>query len=176
MAGSFCQGRMNRLVYVLSAIWIERAPMLRTRLSEALKDSMRAKNECVTHTVRLMLAALKDRDIAARPKGITAIPDDEILQMFNSMIKQRRESIEMFTNGNRPELAKQEQEEIDIIQTFMPEQMGEAEVVAAVKDAVAQTGAASVKDMGKVMGVLKEKYAGRMDFSRVSGIVKQTLG
>ena len=150
--------------------------MLRSRLSEALKDSMRAKNERMTGTVRLIISALKDRDIAARPKGVTAIPDDEILQMMNSMIKQRRESIEMFQKGNRPELAQQEQEEIDIILSFMPKQMDDAEVAAAVKDAVAQTGAASVKDMGKVMAVLKEKYAGRMDFSRVSGAVKQALG
>ena len=150
--------------------------MLRTRLSDALKDSMRAKTERVTATVRLMLAALKDRDIAARPKGITAIPDDEILQMFNSMIKQRRESIDMFTKGNRPELAQQEQEEIEIIQSFMPTQMDDAETAAAVKEAIAATGAASVKDMGKVMAVLKEKYTGRIDFSRVSGVVKQSLG
>ncbi len=150
--------------------------MLRTRLSDAYKESMRSKNERVTATVRLIMAALKDRDIAARPKGITAIPDDEILQMFNSMIKQRRESIDMFQKGNRPELAKQEQEEIDIIQSFMPTQMDEAETAAAVKEAIAQTGAASVKDMGKVMAVLKEKYTGRIDFSRVSGVVKQSLG
>jgi uncharacterized protein YqeY len=150
--------------------------MLRTRLSEAMKESLRAKNERVLGTVRLILAALKDRDIAARPKGITAIPDDEILQMMTSMIKQRRESVEMYTQGNRPELAKQEQEEIEIIQSFMPKQMDEAEVTAAVKEAVQQAGATSVKDMGKVMAVLKEKYAGRMDFSRVSGVVKQTLG
>jgi uncharacterized protein YqeY len=150
--------------------------MLRTRLSDALKDSMRSKNERVTHTVRLILAKLKDSDIAARPKGIAAIPDDEILQMMNSMIKQRRESIEMFDKGGRPELAKAEQEEIDIIQTFMPKQMDDAEMTAAVKDAIAQAGATSVKDMGKVMGILKEKYTGKMDFSRVSGVVKQNLG
>lgn len=150
--------------------------MLRTRLSEALKDSMRAKTERVTHTVRLVMAALKDKDIAARPKGIIAIPDDEILQMMNSMIKQRRESIEMFEKGNRPELAKAEAEEIEIIQSFMPKQMDDAEVAAAVKDAVAASGATSVKDMGKVMAILKEKYTGKMDFSRVSGVVKQNLG
>ncbi len=150
--------------------------MLRTRLSDALKDSLRAKSVRVTHTVRLILAQLKDRDIAARPKGITAIPDDEILQMFNSMIKQRRESVEMFEKGGRPELAKLEQEEIEIIQTFMPKQMDEAETAAAVKDAIAQVGATSVKDMGKVMAILKEKYTGSMDFSRVSGLVKQSFG
>jgi uncharacterized protein YqeY len=150
--------------------------MLRTRISEAYKDSLRAKNERVTHTVRLMMSQLKDRDIAARPKGITAIPDDEILQMLNSMIKQRRESIDMFTKGGRPELAKAEQEEIDIILTFMPKQMDDAEMTAAVKDAIAQSGATSVKDMGKVMAILKEKHTGSMDFSRVSGVVKQNLG
>ncbi|MSO72838.1 MAG: GatB/YqeY domain-containing protein [Rhodospirillaceae bacterium] len=150
--------------------------MLRSRLSEALKDSLRARTERVTGTVRLMLAALKDRDIAARPKGIAAIPDDEILQLFNSMIKQRRESIVLYQQGNRPELAKQEQDEIEIIQSFMPEQMDDAEVAAAVKAAIEKAGAATVKDTGKVMAILKEQYAGRMDFSRVSGVVKQSLG
>jgi len=150
--------------------------MLRTRFSDALKDALRAKNERQVGTVRLILAALKDRDIAARPKGITAIPDDEILQMLNSMVKQRRESIALYEQGNRPELAKQEQEEIDIIQSFMPKQMDDAEVAAAVKEAVAKTGASSVKDMGKVMAVLKEQYTGKMDFSKVSGVVKQNLG
>jgi len=150
--------------------------MLRTRLSEAMKDAMRSKNERVLQTVRLMMSQLKDRDIAARPNGITAIPDDEILQMFNSMIKQRRESIDMFTKGNRPELAKAEQEEIEVIQSFMPTQMDDAAVEAAVKAAIAEAGAASVKDMGKVMAILKEKYVGQMDFSRVSPVVKQNLG
>jgi uncharacterized protein len=151
--------------------------MLRTRLSEALKDSLRARNERVTSTVRLILAALKDRDIAARPKGIAnGIGDDEILQMMTGMIKQRRESIEMYEKGNRPELAQQEKEEIEIIQGFMPKQMDDAEVTAAIKAAIQQAGASSVKDMGKVMGVLKEMYAGKMDFSKVSGLVKQQLG
>ena len=150
--------------------------MLRTRLSEAMKDSMRSKNERVLHTVRLVMAKLKDADIAARPKGITAIPDEEILQMMTGMVKQRRESIEMFEKGNRPELARGEQEEIDIIQSFMPKQMDEAEVTAVVKAAIAQVGATSVKDMGKVMAVLKEKYAGQMDFSKASALVKANLG
>ena len=151
--------------------------MLRARLSDALKDSMRAKEERKVGTIRLVLAALKSKDIEARPAGnATGIGDSEILQMMNGMIKQRRESIEMYEKGNRPELAKQEAEEIEIIQSFMPKQMDESEVVAAVKDAVAQSGAASVKDMGKVMAVLKEKYTGKMDFSKVSGVVKQQLG
>ncbi|MBX7200129.1 MAG: GatB/YqeY domain-containing protein [Rhodospirillaceae bacterium] len=150
--------------------------MLRTRFSEALKDALKSKNERVVHTVRLVMAALKDKDIAARPKGVTAIPDEEILQMMAGMVKQRRESIEMFEKGGRPELAKAEQEEIDIIQSFMPKQMDEAEQTAAIKAAIAQTGASSVKDMGKVMAVLKEKHAGQMDFSKASGLVKATLG
>lgn len=150
--------------------------MLRTRFSEALKDALKSKNERVVHTVRLILAALKDKDIAARPKGITAIPDDEILQMMTGMVKQRRESIELYEKGNRPELAKGEQEEIDIIQSFMPKQMDEAEATAAIKAVIAQVGAASVKDMGKVMAVLKEKYAGQMDFSKASALVKANLG
>lgn len=151
--------------------------MLRTRLSDALKDSLRAKEERKVGTIRLILAALKHKDIEARPSGNTSgIGDPEILQMMNGMIKQRRESIEMYEKGNRPELARQEAEEIEIIQSFMPKQMDEAEVAAAVKEAIAQSGAASVKDMGKVMAVLKEKYTGKMDFSKVSGVVKQQLG
>ena len=149
--------------------------MLRTRFSEALKDGLKSKNERMVATVRLIMAGLKDKDIAARPKGVTAIPDEEILQMMTGMIKQRRESIDMFEKGNRPELAKQEQDEIDIIQGFMPKQMDEAEQAAAIKAAIADSGAASIKDMGKVMAVLKEKYAGQMDFSRASGAVKQHL-
>jgi uncharacterized protein YqeY len=141
--------------------------MLRTRLSEALKDAMRAKDERKVGTVRLILSALKMKDIEARPAGkADGIGDPEILQMMNGMIKQ----------GNRPELAKQEAEEIEIIQSFMPKQMDEAETAAAVKEAIAASGAASVKDMGKVMAVLKEKYTGKMDFSKVSGVVKQQLG
>jgi len=150
--------------------------MLRTRLNDALKDSMRAREERKVATLRLINAAIKDKDIAARPAVTTGISDDQILQLFNSMIKQRRESIELYEKGGRAELAKQEADEIEIIQSFMPKQMEEAEVAAAVKDAIAQSGAASIKDMGKVMAVLKEKYTGRMDFSRVSGAVKQQLG
>ncbi len=151
--------------------------MLRTRFSEALKESLRAKKQREVATVRLILAALKDRDIDARGKGnADGISDAEILQMLNSMIKQRRESIELYEKGGREALAQQEKEEIEIIQSFMPKQMDEAEVSEAVKAVIAEVGAASVKDMGKVMGTLKEKFAGRMDFSRASGIVKQHLG
>ncbi|MGE4062876.1 MAG: GatB/YqeY domain-containing protein [Rhodospirillaceae bacterium] len=151
--------------------------MLRTRLNDALKDSLRAKEERKVGTIRLILAALKLKDIEARPSGNTGgIGEPEILQMMNGMIKQRRESIEMYEKGGRPELAKAEAEEIEIIQSFMPKQMDEAEVAAAVKEAVAASGATTVKDMGKVMAVLKDKYTGKMDFSKVSGVVKQQLG
>jgi uncharacterized protein YqeY len=149
---------------------------LRTRLSDDMKTAMRAKQEAQLSTIRLILAALKDRDIAARPKGITdGIPDDEIMQMMNGMIKQRRDSIALYQQGNRPELAAKEQGEIDIIQSYLPQQMSPEEVVAAVKAVIGEVGAASVKDMGKVMSVLKERYTGKMDFASVSGVVKQQL-
>ncbi len=148
---------------------------LRTRLSDDMKNAMRAKDERVLATVRLILAALKDKDIAARPKGVTAIPDEEIMQMMNGMIKQRRDSIALYQQGNRPELAQKEQGEIDVIQSYLPQQMSADEVTAAVKQAIADAGAASVKDMGKVMGLLKERFTGKMDFASVSGVVKQHL-
>ena len=149
---------------------------LRARLSEDMKTAMRAKQEAQLATIRLILAALKDRDIAARPKGIAnGIPDDEIMQMMNGMIKQRRDSIALYQQGNRPELAAKEQAEIEIIQGYLPQQMSAEEVTAAVKAVIADVGAASVKDMGKVMGALKERYTGKMDFASVSGVVKQQL-
>ena len=151
--------------------------MLRTRFSDALKESLRAKRQRELATVRLILAALKDRDIAARSKGnMDGISEDEILQMLNSMVKQRRESIELYEKGGREALAQQEKEEIEVIQGFMPKQMDDSEVAAAVQAAITEAGAASVKDMGKVMGLLKDKFAGQMDFSKASGIVKQHLG
>jgi len=149
---------------------------LRTRLNDELKSAMRAKDERVVGTVRLVLAALKERDIAARPKGVTAVPDDDIMQMMNGMIKQRRDSIALYQQGGRPELAQREQEEIDIIQRFLPKQLDDAAVAEAVKATIAAVGATTVKDMGKVMAALKERYAGQMDFSRASGVVKQQLG
>jgi uncharacterized protein YqeY len=150
--------------------------MLRTELNEAMKAAMRAKDVSGLGAIRLILAALKDRDIAARSKGnYDGIPEDEIFQMFNSMIKQRRESITLYEQGGRCELAQKEQEEIIVIQRFMPKQMNEAEVVAAVKGAIATVEAKGLKDMGRVMAVLKEKYAGQMDFTHASATVKQSL-
>lgn len=150
--------------------------MLRTRLNEALKQAMLAKNQRAVSTVRLILAALKDRDIAARSRGVTdGIDEAEILSMLQTMIKQRGESIKLYEQGGRLELAEQEREEIAVIEGFLPKQMSEEEVAAAVKTVVEEIGATCIKDMGKVMAELKVRYAGQMDFAKVSGAVKQQL-
>lgn len=150
--------------------------MLRTRLSEALKDALKSKDARSTATLRLISAALKDRDIAARSKGnYDGINEDEILQMLQSMIKQRRESITMYEQGGRLELAQQEQEEIVVIERFLPKQMDLAEMEAAIDALVTELGATGVKDMGRVMTALREKFAGQMDFAKASGMVKARL-
>ncbi|MBC8159492.1 MAG: GatB/YqeY domain-containing protein [Alphaproteobacteria bacterium] len=150
--------------------------MLRARIDDALKTAMKSKEAHTVSTVRLIMAALKDRDIAARSKGNhDGISDDEILSMLQSMIKQRRESVEMYEKGGRAELAQQEAAEIVIIQTFLPEQMDDIAVRNAIEEAVKEAGAASLKDMGKVMGILKERFAGEMDFSKASAQVKAKL-
>ncbi len=151
--------------------------MLRDQLNEVLKTAMKAKEARTVSTVRLIRAALKDRDIAARGKGNgEGIGEAEILAMLQSMIKQRRESIEMYEKGGRIELAQQEAEEIEIIEGFLPEQMGEEAVEAAVKDVIKELDAQSLKDMGRTMGALKERYAGKMDFSKAGPLVKAQLG
>jgi len=150
--------------------------MLRTRLNAALKEAMLAKNQRAVSTVRLILAALKDRDIASRSRGVTdGIDDAEILSMLQTMIKQRRESIGLYEQGGRLELAEQEREEITVIEGFLPKQMSEDEVQAAVQAVVAETGASSIKDMGKVMAELKARHAGQMDFAKAGPVVKQQL-
>ena len=150
--------------------------MLRTRLNDALKDAMKAKDARATSTLRLILAALKDRDIAERSKGNgDGLGDDAILEMLQKMVRQRHESIEMYTRGDRPELAKREGEEIDVIERFLPKQMDETDMRAAIDGVIAELGASSVKDMGRVMATLKERYPGRMDFGKASGIVKEAL-
>jgi uncharacterized protein YqeY len=150
--------------------------MLRARIGDALKIAMKAKEQHTVGTVRLIMAALKDRDIAARSKGNNdGIGEDETLSMLQSMIKQRRESVEMYEKGGRAELAEQEAGEIEIIQTFLPTQMDEAEVNAAVQEAIDDLSATSLKDMGKLMGALKEKFAGQMDFSKASARIKAKL-
>jgi len=149
---------------------------LRLRLSEALKTALLSKDARKVSTVRLILAALKDRDIAARSRNVMdGIPEDEILSMLQSMMKQRRESISLYEQGGRLELAQQEAEEIAIIETFLPQQFSEAEVAEAVKTIIAEIGAAGLKDMGRTMAALKERYAGQMDFTKASATVKAQL-
>jgi uncharacterized protein YqeY len=151
--------------------------MLRGQISDALKDAMRAKEARTVGALRLILAKLKDQDIAARPRGVTdGIPDEEILQMLQSMIKQRRESIALYEQGGRQELADQERDEIAVIERFLPRQMDEADTKAAITAAIAATGAAGVKDMGKVMAELRARHAGQMDFGKASALVKGMLG
>src|SRR3974390_1275732 len=146
---------------------------LREEFNDSLKEAMKARDQRRVSTLRLVLAALKERDIASRTEESRAgISDDEIRLLLAKMIKQREESAETYDKGGRPEPAKAEREEITIIQGYLPKQMNEAEVTAAAKAAIAELGAASMKDMGKVIGSLKERYAGQMDFAKASGIVK----
>ena len=150
--------------------------MLREKFKEELKTAMKARNERAVATLRLINAALKDRDIAARSKGkLDGIDEAEVLSMLQTMIKQRRESIMHFEQGGRLELAQQEQEEIAIIEGFLPKQMSDAEAEAAVKALIAEIGAASIKDMGRTMTVLRERFAGRIDFTKASALVKGLL-
>ncbi len=151
--------------------------MLRSELSDALKIGMKAKQGRTVATVRLILAALKDRDIAARGKGnLDGIGEDEIRTMLQSMIKQRRESIALYEKGGRLELAEEEAEEIEIIQRFLPAPLDDEEMAAAITGVIAEAEAKSLKDMGRVMAALKERYAGRMDFAKASAAVKDQLG
>jgi uncharacterized protein YqeY len=150
--------------------------MLRTRLSESLKVSLKAKEAGAVATLRLILAALKDRDIAGRTKGFPdGIPEDEILQMLQSMIKQRRESIAMYEQGGRLELAEREANEITVIESFLPKQMSEEEIATSVAAVIADLEAGGLKDMGRVMAALREIYAGQMDFGKASQMVKTQL-
>lgn len=151
--------------------------MLRARLNDELKASMKAKDQRATSTLRLILAALKDRDIAARDRGVTdGIGEDEIVEMMQKMVRQRQESQEIYAKNDRPELAEKEAQEIAVIERFLPQQLSEAEMQAAVDATVAETGATSIKEMGKVMGALKASYAGRMDFAKAGAMVKAKLG
>ncbi len=150
--------------------------MLRERLTDALKASMKEKNERSVSTLRLILAALKDRDIAARTKGNKeGLADDEILGLLQSMIKQRRESIQLYEKGGRMELAQQEAEEIAIIEEFLPEQMSDEEMAAVISGIIGEAEAESLKEMGKVMTALKDRYPGQMDFAKASAMVKERL-
>jgi uncharacterized protein YqeY len=151
--------------------------MLRQRLNDDLKAAMKSRDQRATSALRLILAALKDRDIAARTRGVTdGVDESEIIDMMQKMVRQRQESIALYKQGNRPELADQEQGEINIIERFLPKKMSESETDTAIASVVEELGASSIKDMGRVMAALKERYSGRMDFARVGQQVKQKLG
>ena len=151
--------------------------MLRARLNDALKGAMKSKDKLAVSTLRLILAALKDRDIAHRTQDADkeGISEEEILKLLQSMIKQRQDSIVAYNKGIRRELAEIEAEEIEIIKTFLPKQMSDDEIEYAVSDAISSSGASNIKEMGQIMGILREKYAGRMDFGRASTLVKEML-
>ena len=150
--------------------------MLREDLQKALKEAMLAHDAATTGAVRLIIAGMKEKDVEARGKGAKEATEAELLSMMQTMVKQRNDSIKMFIDGNRPELAEKEKAEIAVIERFMPKQLNDAETEAAIKAVIAETGAASMKDMGKVMGALKAKYAGQLDMGKANGIIKGLLG
>ena len=151
--------------------------MLRNEIKDSLKGAMKSRDKRKISTLRLIIATLQDRDLAARDKGAEdGLTDDEILQMLTTMVRQRKESIAAYEKGGRIDLAASEQEEIEIISDFMPKQFDESEIKKAVEGTITEIGAEGLKDMGKTMAALKSKYAGCMDFSKASAIVKDTLG
>src|SRR6202022_1088586 len=149
--------------------------MLRDDINNAVKDAMRAKDERKLSTLRMVNSTIKNADIAARGEGKPPLSDADLLGIFQKMIKQRQESVDLYDKGGRAELAAQEREEIAIISAYLPKQMSEDDVKAAISAIIAETGAAGIKDMGKVIGALKAKYAGQMDFGKASGLVKAAL-
>lgn len=148
---------------------------LRARFTEALKAAMIARDAARTSTIRMVTAKLKDADIAARPSGVDKVPDDQIIALLRGMVKSRAESVILYRQGNRPELAEKEEAEIIVIESFLPRQMNEAAMEAAVAEAVAETGAASVKDMGKVMAALRARHGAVMDMAKAGVLVKARL-
>jgi uncharacterized protein len=151
--------------------------MLRQAFTDRLKQAMKARDARTVSTVRMILAGLKERDVAARGEAnANEIAEPEIARMLQGMIKQRRESIALYEQGNRADLAQQERDEIGVIESFLPQQMTEDQIAVAAQAAIFETGAAGIKDMGKVMAALREHHAGSMDFSRAGPIVKRLLG
>ena len=149
---------------------------LRAQFNDQLKASMKAGDAARTSTLRMILARLKDTDIAARPGGVDQVPDDQIVSMLRGMIKSRRESIELYGKANRPELVAKESAEIAVIEGFLPQQLDAGAVERAVSDAVTETGATSIKDMGRVMAALKQKHGGALDLSMAGPMVRARLG
>ncbi|MCC6918310.1 MAG: GatB/YqeY domain-containing protein [Alphaproteobacteria bacterium] len=148
---------------------------MRQQFNDAMKESMKSGDKPRLSTIRLILAAIKDRDIQARGEGKQTATDEELLQLLQKMSKQRADSIEQFGAANRQDLVDKETAEKAIIDSFLPKQMDAAETRAAIAGTISETGAAGMKDMGKVMGALKAKYAGTMDFSKANGVVKELL-
>jgi uncharacterized protein YqeY len=149
--------------------------VLRDDISNAMKDAMKARDEKKVSTLRMVNAAIKNADIEARGQGKGPLDDGAVLGLLQKMIKQRQESVELYDKGGRPELVAAERNEIEIITAYLPKQMSDAEMTSAIEAAIKETGAASMKDMGKVVGVLRGRYAGQMDFGKASGKVKELL-
>ena len=149
--------------------------MLRDDINNALKDAMKARDERRVSTLRLVNATIKNADIEARGQGKPALSDDELLSLMQKMIKQREDSIALYQKGGRPELAAQEKGEIDIIQGYLPQQMSDLEAGSAIQAIVHEINAQTMKDMGRVMAALKERYAGKLDFGKASAAVKKLL-
>jgi uncharacterized protein YqeY len=149
--------------------------MIRERIAEETKQAMKAGDKARLSTLRMVSSAIKNLDIEGRAQGKEAAADDQLMGVLQKLVKQRQESAELFDKGGRPELAAAERAEIEVIQSFLPKQMGEDEVNAAIATAIAKTGAAGMKDMGKVIAELRASYAGQMDFGKASGLVKAKL-
>ena len=149
---------------------------LREQFTAQLKEAMLAKDAARVSAIRMITSRLKDVDIAARPKGITQVPDEEVIAMLRTMVKSRRESVDLYRQGNRTDLVAKEEAEIAVIEAFLPAQMDEAATAEAVKAAIAEAGATGIKEMGKVMAVLKAKYGAVLDMGRVGPMVKAQLG
>ena len=149
--------------------------MLREDLQNSLKEAMKNKDMKTVNAVRLIIAGQKEKDVEARGKGLEKASDTDLLSMMQTMIKQRNESIKIYNEGNRPDLAEKEQAEIDVINRFLPKQLTAEEIDKAIKEAIAETNATGIRDIGKVMGALKAKYAGQMDFGTASAAIKKFL-
>jgi uncharacterized protein YqeY len=149
--------------------------MLRDDINNAVKEAMKAKNERKVSTLRMVNSTIKNADIEARGQGKPPLSDGDLLGVLQKMIKQRQEAVELYDKGGRAELATQEREEIAIISSYLPKQMSEDDVKQAISSVIAETNAVGIKDMGKVIGALKAKYAGQMDFAKASGLVKAAL-
>ncbi len=149
--------------------------MLRDDLQNSLKEAMKSKDMKTVSAVRLIIAGQKEKDVEARGKGLEKASDADLLAMMQTMIKQRNESIRIYKEGNRQDLADKEQDEIDVISRFLPKQLSAEEIENIVKSLISETGATGIKDMGKIMGALKGKYAGQMDFGNASAIIKKLL-